>query len=243
MMTTNEPETELSSRRLAAEAPTPLAWSEPVEDRPVVDYPETGSSARTVLYGEQVDNQDDAYRYDWITVGMAAGFLVVVLLAVAVTVFVTHRVDVSSMPTPAPVTVSVGPSTSTVPAASTPDDKIVAPPAAPAPPPAAAAPPDADNSWVADAISIKTQTAAYGTSDTEQRARTIAIFECKQVRGADDCIDVEAIHNGCVSVVFNAKGAFEGGRGPDAASARQDAITNFWHPGEQSLVASPACSK
>jgi hypothetical protein len=195
-------------------------------------------------------------RYAWGTVAMFAGFMAIVAIAAAVTVWVTHR-PVDTMPVSAPAAAPA----STVPAASGPDDSVVPTPVA-APPPAAVVPPsptttvtvtapppaavaptqDADDDqYVAVAISPVTRWSGYGTAGTIERARTIALNECK-IHGGNEslCSVAESAHYGCVAVAIDASGSFKGAKGPDPDSARQAALASL--PGANG-VAGPVCSK
>lgn len=59
--------------------------------------------------------------------------------------------------------------------------------------------------------------------NTADFANGVALSDCREHTGADDCLLVETNLNGCVSLAVNANGGFAGGKGPDVLSAKGDA--------------------
>ena len=92
----------------------------------------------------------------------------------------------------------------------------------------AAIPPDLGlhvNHYVAIAVSrgAKLKSAYPGSGQTADYANDIALSDCRERTGAEDCAVVEMNFNGCVSLAVDANGGFAGGKGPDLLSAKGDA--------------------
>jgi hypothetical protein len=111
-----------------------------------------------------------------------------------------------------------------------------------APPPAAAPTPDPDdNQFVAVAFPPSNpQRGTFGMAGTEERARTIALTECKLHFSDENCIVAQSARYGCVSYAVDAAGNFGGGTGPDPDSARKSALA---HLANATFVSAPECSK
>ncbi|MGV0066274.1 DUF4189 domain-containing protein [Mycobacterium colombiense] len=92
----------------------------------------------------------------------------------------------------------------------------------------ASAPPDLGlhaNQYVAIAVSpgAKQKSGFPGSGQSASYATGIALSECRERTGADDCTVVETNLNGCVSLAIDPNGGFASGKGPDLESARTDA--------------------
>lgn len=79
-----------------------------------------------------------------------------------------------------------------------------------------------------------------GTSvtDTPEHAHQIALSECRDATGNDDCVLVnEGMYHGCVAIAVAADGRWAGGTGTDADAASADALRRLgppgWHVWEQ----------
>ena len=81
-----------------------------------------------------------------------------------------------------------------------------------------------DEQFVALSFSPRSQQAAYGRSGTQDRADQIALNECKAHTGDDLCLVVARMHHGCVSLVFDDRGAWAGASGADQAAAEAHAL-------------------
>lgn len=90
-------------------------------------------------------------------------------------------------------------------------------------PVAATASASPDEHYVALAMSSSTRLGGYGSAGSADRARQIAMTECKIGAGADDCMIVSEIYQGCVSYAVQSDGtSWASGKGPDHDSAYWD---------------------
>jgi hypothetical protein len=80
--------------------------------------------------------------------------------------------------------------------------------------------------YIAVAVSPATGGGGYGASGTMDDATHIALLQCHEYTGSE-CVIATAIHHGCVSLATNIDGQWRGGRGPDEAAARADAIVGL----------------
>jgi hypothetical protein len=106
----------------------------------------------------------------------------------------------------------------------TPPGVVADPSAAPVNPPAGG------NQYVAIALSPSASThkaGAWGTGETADNARRIALNACREHTGDDDCVVAETNLHGCVTYALAPDGSFAGGKGPDLDSARADARANL----------------
>ena len=89
----------------------------------------------------------------------------------------------------------------------------------------------ADDDFVALAVSVVSGRAAgWGTGSSQDQADHIALAGCAAEAG-DVCQVVAGARNGCASVAFDrVSGRFEGGSGPDATTAANDALTKLGSP-------------
>lgn len=112
------------------------------------------------------------------------------------------------------------------------------------PAPAAAPTPADPYGYVALAVSPRALTshaARHGgtaVTDTPEHAHQIALTECRDATGNDDCVLVnDGMYHGCVGIAVAADGRWAGATGVDADSARAEATRKLglpvWHGWEQ----------